>query len=129
MIAADTAGRDRGARRLQPRRSPTIPPLYDRTAQHYAQLLDRTLRLTTPDARLNRAYDWARVGMDKGLATNPALGTGLVAGFRTSGNSERPGLRVVLWPRRTLDGAGAHRRRQLRGTARTALDFLATLPA
>ena len=62
--------------------------------------------------------------MDKGLATNPALGTGLVAGFRTSGNSERPGFawffgRDALWTSLALTASGGI------DTARTALAFLA----
>ncbi len=93
-------------------------------ARHYARLLDRTVRLTTPDARLNRAFDWARIGMDKGMATNPTLGTGLVAGFRTSGNSERPGFawffgRDALWTALAFTAAGND------ADARTALEFLA----
>ena len=59
--------------------------------------------------------------MDKGLATNPALGTGLVAGFRTSGNSERPGFawffgRDALWTSLATTASGGF------DTARTALD-------
>ena len=83
-----------------------------RTQEHYARLMTTSARVTTPDARLNRAFDWARVGMDKGMATNPSLGTGLVAGFRTSGNSERPGFawffgRDALWTSLALTAAGS----------------------
>ena len=67
-----------------------------------------TLSVATPDPRLNTAFAWAKVGIDKGLATNPLLGTGLVAGFRTSGDSERPGFawffgRDALWTTLALD--------------------------
>jgi glycogen debranching enzyme len=94
------------------------------TLTHYRTLLDRTVAVTTPDARLNEAFDWARVGIDKGFATNPMLGTGLLAGFRTSGNSERPGFawffgRDALWTSLALTSTG-----DLEGT-RTALSFLA----
>src|SRR5204862_3582707 len=79
--------------------------------------------VVTPDARVNRFYRWAKVGMDKGVATNPLLGTGLVAGFRTSGDSERPGFawyfgRDAMWTTLALDASGALE------TARTALTFL-----
>ena len=123
VITADITGRT-AARASYSRVLGTIPGLYDQTARHYTQLLARTLRVTTPDTRLTRAFDWARIGMDKGMATNPTLGTGLVAGFRTSGNSERPGFawffgRDALWTSLALTAAGNDQ------DARAALEFLA----
>ena len=61
--------------------------------------------------------------MDKGVATNPYLGTGLLAGFRTSGESERPGFawffgRDALWTALAVDSYGDF------ALTRTALDFL-----
>ena len=102
-----------------------IAPLYQQTAEHYRTLLERGVRVTTPETRLDRAFDWARVGMDKGLATNPALGTGLVAGFRTSGNSERPGFawffgRDALWTSLALTASARV------ADTQTALAFLAS---
>ena len=84
----------------------------------YANLLARTLRVTTPDARLTRAFDWARIGMDKGMATNPTLGTVSLLVSARPGNSERPGFawffgRDALW---TV--ARTHRCRQRPGRAR-----------
>jgi glycogen debranching enzyme len=101
-----------------------VEQAYRRTAAHYRELLQRTVTIATPDAELNEAFAWALVGMDKGLATNPQLGTGLLAGFRTSGNSERPGFawffgRDALWTSLALTIAGAT------DEARTALEFLA----
>src|SRR5439155_20612411 len=77
--------------------------LYEHNVRHYERLQEETVSITTPDERLNTAFAWAKVGIDKGIATNPYLGTGLVAGFRTSGDSERPGFawffgRDALWP-------------------------------
>ena len=79
--------------------------------------------MVTPDDRLNRALAWAAIGVDKGMASNPLLGTGLVAGFRTSGNSERPGFawffgRDALWTAFALLSSGDFE------SCRTALDFL-----
>ena len=101
----------------------SIERLYAGTVDHYRRLIEGGTRVTTPDTRLNAAFDWARVGMEKGFATNPALGTGLVAGFRTSGNSERPGFawffgRDALWTSFALTASGRA------ADARTALAFL-----
>src|SRR5262249_42364069 len=59
----------------------------------------------------------------KGFATNPHLGTGLLAGFRTSGDSERPGFawffgRDALWTSLAITSYGDY------AATRTALDFL-----
>jgi glycogen debranching enzyme len=79
--------------------------------------------VATPDARLDESFSWAKVGIAKGVATNPLLGTGLVAGFRTSGESERPGFgwffgRDALWTTLALHSVGDFPQ------ARTALEFL-----
>lgn len=97
---------------------------YKETVEHYRQL-ENTVQVTTPDARLNEAYQWAKVGMDKGVATNPELGTSLVAGYRTSGNSERPGFawffgRDALWTALATSSIGDLQ------TTRDALEFLAS---
>ena len=81
------------------------------------------MSLATPEPRLDRAFAWAKVGIDKGLATNPALGTGLVAGFRSSGDSERPGFawffgRDALWTALATTSYGDL------ATTRLALSFL-----
>lgn len=100
-----------------------VPALYAATVAHYRDLLASTLEIETPDARLNRAFTWAKVGIDKALATNPTLGTGLLAGFRTSGDSERPGFawffgRDALWSALATTAYGQFE------TTRTALRFL-----
>ncbi|MCA1636007.1 MAG: hypothetical protein LC802_20525 [Acidobacteria bacterium] len=91
--------------------------------EHYRGLLGATTRIRTPDERLDEAFEWAKVGIDKGMVENPLLGTGLVAGFRTAGESERPGFawffgRDALWTTLALDSYGDF------ASARTALDFL-----
>jgi glycogen debranching enzyme len=72
---------------------------------------------------VDTAFAWAKVGIDKGIAQNPLLGAGILAGFRTSGESERPGFawmfgRDALWTALALTSAGDFE------ATRTALDFL-----
>ncbi|HEX8560194.1 MAG TPA: GH116 family glycosyl hydrolase [Pyrinomonadaceae bacterium] len=97
--------------------------LYEKNVAHYRRLLDETTSVNTPDARVNDALRWAKVGVDKGFVENPLLGRGLVAGFRTAGESERPGFawffgRDALWTAFALNSYG-----DFEG-ARAALDFL-----
>ncbi|HEY0379495.1 MAG TPA: GH116 family glycosyl hydrolase [Pyrinomonadaceae bacterium] len=97
--------------------------LYEKNVAHYSTLLRETVQVSTPDERLDEAFVWAKIGIDKGVATNPFLGTGLLAGFRTSGESERPGFawffgRDSLWTALALDSYGDF------ATTRAALEFL-----
>ena len=93
------------------------------SAAYYQRQLAQTVSLELPDAQLQQAYDWARVSLVQGVVTNPYLGTGLVAGYRASGDSQRPGFawyfgRDSEWSSFALDAEGdfAH--------ARQALDFI-----
>ncbi|HKT68620.1 MAG TPA: amylo-alpha-1,6-glucosidase, partial [Terriglobales bacterium] len=93
------------------------------SAEYYRHQLAQTVSLQLPDAQLQQAYDWARVSLLQGVVTNPYLGTGLVAGYRTSGDSQRPGFawyfgRDSAWSSFALNAEGdfAH--------ARQALDFI-----
>jgi len=57
------------------------------------------------------------------MVNNPYLGTGLVAGYRTSGESQRPGFawffgRDSFWTSFALNSAGDF------ANARTALEFI-----
>ncbi|MFZ0538864.1 MAG: amylo-alpha-1,6-glucosidase, partial [Candidatus Sulfotelmatobacter sp.] len=93
------------------------------SAAYYRDYLDRTISLKLPDSQLETAYDWARVSMLQGLVQNPFLGEGLVAGFNTSGDNDRPGFawffgRDAEWTSLALDAEGDF------STARQALDFL-----
>lgn len=93
------------------------------SAGYYRDYLARTVRLTLPDARLQKAYDWSLISMVQGMVTNPYLGTGLIAGYRTSGTTQRPGFawffgRDALWTVLALNSAGDF------SNSRTALDFL-----
>jgi GH15 family glucan-1,4-alpha-glucosidase len=93
------------------------------SAEYYRAYLDKTVTLELPDAALQQAYDWARISTIQGLVNNPYLGSGLVAGYRTSGVSQRPGFawffgRDSLWTSFALNAEGDY------ATTRTALDFI-----
>ena len=92
-------------------------------ARQYADYLEQTTSLSLPDTDLQRAYDWGRVSVLQGLVTNPFLGTGLVAGYRTSGSGSRPGYawyfgRDSEWTTFALNSEGDFE------TTRSALDFI-----
>ena len=93
------------------------------SAEYYKKYLNETVSVELPDAQIQQAYDWSRVSMVQGLVNNPFLGTGLVAGYRTSGESQRPGFawffgRDSFWTSLALDAAGDF------STTRTALQFM-----
>ncbi len=105
------------------RLSATYESLLHDSADYYAKYLDHTVNLALPDEDLQQAYDWSRISMIQGLVSSPYLGTGLIAGYRTSGDYERPGFawffgRDALWTSFALNGEGDFK------TSRTALDFL-----
>jgi len=93
------------------------------SADYYRDYLARTISLALPDAQLQRAYDWSRISVLQGVVKNPYLGTGIVAGYRTSGSGQRPGFawffgRDSMWTSLAYDASGDF------ASARTALDFL-----
>jgi len=101
----------------------SYPDLLRESAQYYRDYLSRTVNLTLPDVQLQQAYDWSRISTVQGLVTNATLGTGLVAGYRTSGSSQRPGFawffgRDSLWTSFALNSIGDF------ATTRTALEFI-----
>lgn len=122
VITGGVEGKDKAKANYQ-RLLSSIPTLYDKNVAYYQRLQNETTSISTPDERLNKAFQWAKVGTDKGVATNPFLGTGLVAGYRTSGDSERPGFawffgRDALWSSLAINSYGDF------ATTRTALEFL-----
>lgn len=122
VITGSVEGRNKAKESYQ-RLLTSAQALYDKNISYYQRLQNETTNITTPDERLNKAFAWAKVGIDKGIATNPFLGTGLVAGFRTSGDSERPGFawffgRDSLWTSFAINSYGDFR------ATRTALEFL-----
>ena len=97
--------------------------LLQESRKYYQDYLARTVRIDLPDTQIQQAYDWARVSMFQGLVNNPYLGTGLVAGYRSSGESQRPGFawffgRDSFWTSLALNAAGDF------STTRTALSFI-----
>ena len=98
--------------------------LQHQSADFYRAYLDNTIGLELPDPALEQAYDWARISTVQGVVNNPFLGTGLVAGYRTSGTGQRPGFawffgRDSEWTSFALNAEGDFE------TSRAALDFIA----
>ncbi len=122
VMAASVAGRE-DAQKTYEHLASSYEQLLSDSAEYYRNYLARTVKLDLPDNTLQQAYDWARISMIQGLVTNPYLGTGLVAGYRTSGVSQRPGFawffgRDSLWTSFALNDAGDY------STTRTALEFI-----
>lgn len=65
---------------------------YRAAVEHYRKLEQDTLRVQTPDKKMNLAFAWAKVAYDNLMVDNPDLGRGLVAGLGTSGTGGRPGF-------------------------------------
>ncbi|MGD2245871.1 MAG: GH116 family glycosyl hydrolase [Candidatus Aminicenantes bacterium] len=59
---------------------------------YYRKLQENTLQITTPNPKLDLAFQWAKVAFDNLIVENPTLGEGLVAGLGASGTSGRPGF-------------------------------------
>lgn len=59
-------------------------------AEHYSDLLSRSLQIETPNADTNRALAWSEVALDQAWVCNPDLGCGLVAGYGPSRKARRP---------------------------------------
>ncbi len=122
VMSASTEGRDKAVATYKNLLANAIS-LYENNVRYYENFLDKTTQIVTPDERLNTAFAWAKVGTEKGVATNPYLGTGLLAGFRTSGESERPGFawyfgRDSMWTALAINSYGDF------STSKQAIDFL-----
>ncbi len=70
----------------------SIAELYDQNFKHYQRLQSDFMTIKTPVPELDRAFEWAKISLDKGLVDNPHSGKGLVAGYGVSGKSHRPGF-------------------------------------
>ncbi len=123
VIAGSMEGRTEAEKTYQHLTS-AYADLLPESAEYYRDYLGKTVNVELPDAQIQQAYDWARVSVLQGVVNNPYLGTGLVAGYRTSGESQRPGFawffgRDSFWTSFALNSAGDF------SNARTALSFIA----
>src|SRR6266850_1070550 len=122
VLAGSTKGLAEAQAAYQ-RLASSYPALLRESAQYYRDYLSRTVNLTLPDTQLQQAYDWSRISTVQGLVTNATLGTGLVAGYRTSGTSQRPGFawffgRDSMWTSFALNSIGDF------ATTRMAIEFI-----
>jgi len=122
VIAGSMEGKDAAEKTYQHLLS-DYTQLLRESGDYYRDYLAHTLIADLPDEQLQQAYDWARISVLQGMVTNPYLGTGLVAGYRTSGESQRPGFawffgRDSFWTSLALNAEGDF------SNARTALDFI-----
>ena len=122
VIAGSVTGRT-DAENTYKRLSSSSAEMLRDSADYYRNYLAQTVSVELPDAELQRAYDWARVSVVQGVVTNPYLGTGLVAGYRTSGASQRPGFawyfgRDSFWTSLALNAEGDF------ANTKTALEFV-----
>jgi glycogen debranching enzyme len=123
VIAASVAGRDEALKTYE-HLTTSYSDLQRDSSDYFRNYLAHAVNLELPDAALQQAYDWARISLIQGLVTNPYLGTGLVAGYKTSGTSQRPGFawffgRDTFWTSFALNAAGDF------ATSRTAIEFIA----
>ncbi|MBI3667005.1 MAG: amylo-alpha-1,6-glucosidase, partial [Acidobacteria bacterium] len=92
IVIAGSGSGTRNAVQLYREALAKIPELVAASDAYYKDFLARSIEIETPDPALNRAFDWAKVAVDKGWQCNEGIGCGLVAGFGPSGASERPGF-------------------------------------
>jgi glycogen debranching enzyme len=121
-VAASVQGRA-DAEATYRKLSTTWAVLQKESADYYRGYLAQTVSVELPDHALQEAYDWSRISMLQGVVSNPFLGKGLIAGYRTSGTSQRPGFawffgRDSLWTDFALDASGDF------ATTRMALEFI-----
>lgn len=101
-----------------------VAELYGKEAGSRKHFFDSRLTIHTPDPRLDLAYRWALLAMDKNkirLASDGEMG--FAAGFGASGNSTRPGFgwffgRDTLWATYALNADGDF------ASTREGLEFL-----
>jgi glycogen debranching enzyme len=123
VIAASINGRDEAEKSYKLLTS-DYKRLWRESAEFYERYLQTTTSVQLPDAEMQKAYDWSRVSLIQGLVSNPTMGDGLIAGYRTSGESYRPGFawffgRDSLWSGLALNSEGDF------ATTKTALEFIA----
>jgi glycogen debranching enzyme len=123
VIAGSVQGAE-AAKQTYDKLTASYRELWKTSADYYANYLKNTVDVEFPDSQLNEAYAWAKISLIQGLVTNPTMGTGLVAGYRTSGESQRPGFawffgRDSFWSSFALNSEGDF------ATTKEALKFVA----
>jgi len=91
VIAASLDGLN-GAKATYQKLLTSSEPMYRESTAHYRRLREEMTSIDSPDDRLDLAFEWGKVALDKGFVCNPHLGCGLIAGLGPSGTSERPGF-------------------------------------
>jgi hypothetical protein len=91
VLAASVDNLD-GAKATYQKLLASAEAFYRESAAHYRDVREKLTGIESPDARLNLAFEWGKVALDKGFVCNPHLGCGLLAGLGPSGTSERPGF-------------------------------------
>lgn len=66
--------------------------LYARTVSYYRDFLRRTATVESSDPDLERAFLWAKIGVEKSVICTPGMGCGFVAGYSPSWGGGRPGF-------------------------------------
>jgi glycogen debranching enzyme len=92
VILAGGKGRREEVRKVYEKLAADPESVYRAAAEHYRRLGQDTLRVKTPDEKINLAFEWAKVAYDNLIVDNPDLGKGLVAGLGVSGTGGRPGF-------------------------------------
>jgi len=64
--------------------------LEEESATHFREVQDNSLRIETPDAKVNQAIAWAEIALAQAWVCNPDLGCGYVAGYGPSRAARRP---------------------------------------
>ena len=69
-----------------------IESLYKKNYEYYQNLRNSTVKVITPDEKLNLAFEYGKVTLNNLMVDNAVLGKGLVAGYGLSGGGGRPGF-------------------------------------
>ena len=65
---------------------------YEKNYDYYKNLSNSTIKIKTPNDKINLAFEWGKVALRNLVVDNNKLGKGLVAGYGASGAGGRPGF-------------------------------------
>ena len=85
-----------GAKKTYAKLLASAEAAYRESSAHYRALREEMTSLETPDARMDLAFEWGKVALDKGFVCNPHLGCGLIAGLGPVGHDRAARFRLVL---------------------------------